>query len=275
MDQELRALRRAWEADRIQDEKRDAYLTALKRSGQVKSFQDLSHLFPLFEADDPAFAGIGTCCVCQGHDLLCFSVELNTSVVSSCPYCESKNVFACDSVEDVSCFHCQKLVKHPLGDNDESDLIACYYCLRAGELSKPKDTEFGLIAWEQSRSGVTHGVPHLQQSQFESVLIDREENWIGVKLQRRSIFELLHTPTYTTWQGECWLFCCQTPMTFLGEWTPERFEERSPHGDGASFFYSVIEPREDGLWEGVGQGLCVYVFECKACRKVRANYDFD
>ena len=64
--------------------------------------------------------------------------------------------------------------------------------------------------------GVTHGVPGLSTDQFETVPIDPEEDWYGVRVPGEHLWELLRTPGFHSWQGERWLFCCRQPMTYLG-----------------------------------------------------------
>ena len=45
-----------------------------------------------------------------------------------------------------------------------------------------KDTEFGMVSWEQAFQGVTNGVPGLTTDQFELVPIDPDEDWYGVRV---------------------------------------------------------------------------------------------
>jgi hypothetical protein len=45
-----------------------------------------------------------------------------------------------------------------------------------------KDTEFGMVSWDQAFRGVTHGVPGLWTDQFEVVPIDPDRDWNGVRI---------------------------------------------------------------------------------------------
>ncbi len=89
------------------------------------------------------------------------------------------------------------------------------------------------------------------------------------------MFELLRTPTYGSWQGECWLFCCRYPMTFVGEWKHADFERRARDSNGEELYYEVVEGVPADSWDALGQTLCVYVFECKRCGKLLAHFDCD
>jgi hypothetical protein len=46
-----------------------------------------------------------------------------------------------------------------------------------------------------------------------------EDGWVSVVIPSAILLELVRTPTYVTWQGEQWLFCCASAMVYLGEWT--------------------------------------------------------
>src|SRR5262249_8580338 len=152
----------------------------------------------------------------------------------------------------------------------------CYTCLRAGKVAITKNTEFGMVSYNQVIAGVTNGVPGLRQDQFESVVIDPDpdfpdEEWVGVRLPEEIMLELIRTPTYGSWQGECWLFCCRYPMTFVGEWNCDEFDQHSADGNGEQLFYSVVEGVPEDTWDALGVGLSAYVFECKRCGKLRAH----
>jgi uncharacterized protein CbrC (UPF0167 family) len=143
-----------------------------------------------------------------------------------------------------------------------------------------KDTEFGMVSWTQAVQGVTNGVPGLETTEFEVVLVYPEDGVYGARIPREHLFELLRTPTYTTWQGEQWLFCCKLPMTYIGEWSHLL---KSPQGpdDHRSFFESAIDPDEEQtewLWESLSKGYgspCMYLFRCKTCGRHRSHWDID
>lgn len=154
----------------------------------------------------------------------------------------------------------------------EREPKSCYDCLRAGKVAITKDTEFGMVSWNEV---VTNGAPGLRQDQFESVVIDTAEEWVGVRLPEAILLELVRTPTYGTWQGECWLFCCRYPMTFQGEWHQEEFDRHAAGRSGEELYYSVVEGAPQDTWDALGHALSAYVFECKRCGKLRGHFDSD
>jgi hypothetical protein len=56
-------------------------------------------------------------------------------------------------------------------------IVACYSCLRQGRAAITKDTELGMVSWEQAFEGVTHGIPGLAHPDFE--LVPKENDWVG------------------------------------------------------------------------------------------------
>jgi uncharacterized protein CbrC (UPF0167 family) len=87
------------------------------------------------------------------------------------------------------------------------------------------------------------------------------------------------TPGYTTWQGNHWLACCGRACTYLGE-----AEEKDLRGRWASAVDSMVGEMgytKEQLWADILPGLrragsvCVYVFQCRECRKLRAYWDMD
>jgi uncharacterized protein CbrC (UPF0167 family) len=193
----------------------------------------------------------------------------------ACPACGVVNGLDVHNKAPVNCRACDASIEFPPSVAARKEPKTCYTCLRSGKAALTKDTEFGMVSWDQAFSGVTNGVPGLRQDQFESVVLDAQEDWVGVKLSEEIMFELLRTPTYGTWQGECWLFCCRYPMTFVGEWLHDEFTRQAPDGDGERFYYEAIADIPEGSWDALGQGLSVYVFECKRCGKLRAHWDSD
>jgi len=109
----------------------------------------------------------------------------------SCPACGTENGLAANR-KDGSCRQCQAAVPFPdLGDDE---IKTCYACLRSGKAAITKDTELGMLSWEQAFEGVTHGVPGLDRTDFELVPKD-EDDWVGARLPQEMMFELLRTPT--------------------------------------------------------------------------------
>jgi uncharacterized protein CbrC (UPF0167 family) len=154
----------------------------------------------------------------------------------------------------------------------EDEIKVCYHCLRAGRAALTKDTELGMISWEQAFEGVTHGVPGLDRADFE--MVPKEDDWVGARLPPETMFEMLRTPTYTSIQGDRWQFCCRRPMVFAGAWSREEFTRRAPDGDGRRYFEQVVQHAVPGLWEDQLHDITgVYVFRCPSCERVTAYWD--
>src|SRR5579885_3919248 len=92
------------------------------------------------------------------------------------------------------CRACGSAVPFPASLEKVKDIRICYDCLRAGRGAITKSTEFGMVSWEQAFRGVTHGLPGLETTEFERVLIDPEDDWYGVRVPHEHLFELLRTP---------------------------------------------------------------------------------
>ncbi len=107
-------------------------------------------------------------------------------------------------------------------------------------------------------------------------MVPKGDDWVGARLPRNVMFELLRTPTYITIQGEVWQFCCRQPMVFIGEWNRDEFGRRAPHGDGRRFFEQVVQNSVPGLWDNQLHDITgVYVFRCPSCCRITANWDID
>lgn len=244
------------------------------------TFSELGIPFPLYEApvsaeDDSDFVGDGICCLCVAKDTPCFRLGIGSALIVPCPSCHTQNALRVADEQKIDCRDCGDSIAFPESVARRKEPKVCYSCLRAGKAALTKDTEFGMVSAHEAFAGVTNGVPGLKQDQFDSVILNADEEWIGVRLPREVMDELLRTPTYGTWQGECWLFCCRYPMTFVGEWGQDEFESRASDGDGQKLFSSVLPELPDQALDAVGQGLAVYVFECKSCGNLRAHYDSD
>ncbi len=246
----------------------------------MNTFAELGIPFPLYEApidtaDDSDYSGRGRCCICGTPDSPCFSLGIGKALIIDCPECGAANGLDVDNKSGVPCRVCETVVDLPDRVAAKKEPKTCYHCLRAGKAALTKATEFGLVSWDQAFSGVTNGVPGLRQDQFEPVVLDAEENWLGVKLPQEIMFELLRTPTYGTWQGERWLFCCRNPMTYVGEWQRRQFNDNAADGNGEQLYYSVVEGVPTDSWDALGQRIAVYVFACKQCGRRRAHWDAD
>ncbi|MEO6811656.1 MAG: CbrC family protein, partial [Isosphaeraceae bacterium] len=177
----------------------------------MTTFSDLGIPFPLFEApttEATDFTGLATCRLCGGRDRQCFELRSRDALILSCPACGGENGLDADSQSDIRCRSCEALVSLPELLKTKKQLLVCYACLQAGNAAMTKDTEFGMVSWEQAFRGVTHGLPGLQTDQFERVLVSPEEDWYGARIPAEHLWELLRTPSFHSWQGERWLFCC-------------------------------------------------------------------
>lgn len=237
------------------------------------TFNDLRISFPLFEGkvkDASEYIGECKCSVCGKNQKHCFELGIGCALMIKCEKCSAENGLDADDREDGTCYSCGDPIPFP-EDGDE-EIAICYDCLRAGKGAITKDTELGMISWEQTYTGVTHGIPGMDRDDFEMVPTDSD--WVGAKLDKDIMFELLRTPTYITIQGEKWQFCCKQPMVFVGSWSREDFSKYSEDGNSKAFFKSIIQDEVPGLWEDeLHDETGIYVFECKHCGTKRAIWD--
>jgi uncharacterized protein CbrC (UPF0167 family) len=244
----------------------------------TRTFADLGIPFSLFRGpveEASEYAGVVRCALCgeQGH---CFTLGIGADVVARCPACRAENALDAQDKEGGACRSCGAGVPFP--PVAPGDLVACYRCLRGGGAALTKDTELGMIRWEDAAAGVTHGLPGsgIAPAGYEEVPKedDDDEGWVAVRLPREQMFELVRTPTYLTIQGERWLFCCKHPMAYVGAWSREEFTRRAPDGDGKALFERIVEDAGEGLWEDeLHDETGVYVFHCDQCDRFRAHWD--
>jgi uncharacterized protein CbrC (UPF0167 family) len=99
----------------------------------------------------------------------------------------------------------------------------------------------------------------------------------GTTTTKELLLELIHTPGYTTWQGEQWQFCCDRPMIYVGTWGQEEFEKHAPGGDGRAFFLDIVDEADGELWEDgeMDCAITVYAFRCPKCGNYKAHWDID
>jgi hypothetical protein len=176
----------------------------------VETFGSLGIPFPLFEApveEAVEYCGSSTCSVCSRSAAHCFILDIGCALVVPCPSCSIPNGLDAHDHRDQACVACGETLPFPeLGDGA---IHICYGCLREGHGAITTDTELGMISWEQVQAGHTHGLPGLARADFEMVPL--EGGWVGAKLPRDMMLELLRTPNYLTIQGERWQFCCKGP----------------------------------------------------------------
>jgi uncharacterized protein CbrC (UPF0167 family) len=236
------------------------------------TFTQLGIPFPLFEApcrNTTDYVGKETCSLCGLSNVHCFHPGIGDDIVVSCSQCGVENGLRADERISVPCRSCQSIVPFPTQGGCE--LLVCYTCLRAGRAALNKDTVYGMIGWEQAIAGVTHGVPYLHTTDFETVAAVDDPDWVAVRLPQEMMFELLRTPTYNSIQGEVWQFCCRQPMVYLGWWGREAFIQNAPDGDGKRLFEELIDDAPE-LWNAV-EHIGVYVFRCAICQNLVAHWD--
>jgi uncharacterized protein CbrC (UPF0167 family) len=243
------------------------------RGESEKTFADLGIPFPLFsapisEAND--YVGAALCSICLLKQPHCFLLGIGTDLMVNCPNCQTQNGLDADDRVGGSCRVCVANLAFP--DVPEAKLHSCYECLRAGRVALTKETELGMVTWQNAFQGITHGVPGLNNPDF--TLVPVEDDWIAARVAPEYLFELLRTPSYPSWQGEIWLFHCGRPMAFLGTWERSEFSRRSPDGDGKSYFEKIVEKNISELWEDrLHDTTSAYVFECTQCGRLRGNWD--
>ncbi len=273
----------------------------------MRTFADLGIPFPLFTAplrEAAEYHGVATCTVCGMEGVHCFTLGIGAYLVLSCPQCGTGNALDVEDQENEVCRQCSAAILFPprlCHTPEEPSSLACYACLRRGAVARTKDTEVGMVGWHEALAGLTDGAPGLDDPDFELMPQDAEEadrlydppalmagpgpvktsfvlgpryvGWVRAQVPQRYLLELLHTPGYSTWQGESWRFHCDQPMIYLGTWDPDEFQRQAPDGDGRALFDRLL-PGEDALWDGrMHDVTAVYVFRCPQCSQLAAHWD--
>ncbi len=236
------------------------------------TFAQLGIPFPLFEGPSEQaeeYCGLGTCSLCGNEQQHCFRLDDGCAVMD-CPQCGTPNELNVYDRKGCRCLKCQASIAFP--NFGGAEINVCYACLRSGKAAITKDTELGMISWEQAFEGVTQAIPGLNRTDFE--MVPKADGWVGARLPQAMMFELLRTPTYYTIQSEWWQFCCRRPMVFVGEWSREEFSRRAPDGDGRRLFEEIVQDSIPGLWEDRLHDITgVYVFRCPQCGRLTAHWD--
>jgi uncharacterized protein CbrC (UPF0167 family) len=240
------------------------------------TFAQLGIPFPLFEApadEASEYRGVAKCHLCRRDGQHCFQLDIDGggALILPCPHCAVLNGLDAKAREACPCRACGARTSFPdLTDGEQ--LLVCYTCLRQGKAAMTKDTELGMISWEQALEGVTHGIPGLSRTDFE--LVPREGGWIGARLPKEMMLELLRTPTYISIQGDRWQFCCRRPMIFVGTWGNDDFARNAPDGDGRRLFDEIVRDPLPGLWDDTPHDITgIYVFRCSACQNLKSYWD--
>jgi uncharacterized protein CbrC (UPF0167 family) len=233
----------------------------------------VTDLFPFFNApleEASEYRGPGRCTLCRSDVDAIFELGIGADLIAACPGCGHSEALDAESRLPASCTQCAAEVPFP---NLAADLFACAGCLKARKAALTKDTELGMVRWVDAVAGWTHGLPGFSSTEWPTSQPD-EEGWVKVQVPEGVLFDLLSTPTYSTIQGDRWLFCCHVPMTYVGAWSRARFNEEAPDGDGRALFQKVVEGSMPGLWEDELHDVTgVYVFECQRCNRRRAHWD--
>ena len=131
-----------------------------------------------------------------------------------------------------------------------------------------------MVTRTEAQAGRTHGVPNLETKMFP--VVPNGSGWSAAVIPSEYLWELIATPSYSTWQGENWLFCCSRPMVYVGPWMREDFERVASDGDAYREAVDMVHSEEVRYWEGrFPDVLSFYVFRCAECGKRRAHCDND
>jgi uncharacterized protein CbrC (UPF0167 family) len=105
-------------------------------------------------------------------------------------------------------------------------------------------------------------------------MVPTDSDWVRARVDSSLLLELVRTPTYSTIQGERWLFCCKRPMVFDGSWSRRAFSARAPDGNGKALLATVLGEDVPGLWEDrLHDTTGIYVFKCELCGTPRGHWD--
>jgi len=126
----------------------------------MTTFADLGIPFPLFAAptqEASEYVGLAACVLCGQPRQHCVILRIGCAVLLPCPACTTLNGLDTSDRQATPCRACHREVHFPDGLKDKTNNV-CYACLRAGKGVITKDTEFGMVSWEQAFAGVTQGV---------------------------------------------------------------------------------------------------------------------
>ena len=161
----------------------------------------------------------------------------------------------------------------PATTPSEPDDAVCVPCLRAGHVAFSRDTEYGLVGWEDALAGRTDGVPGLRHADGFAVSEPNEDGWVSVEIPPMVLLELVRTPVYSTWQDERWLFCCGSAMVYIGRWGSVEVVHHLP-GDPAAAFLAIFDGAEPWMWADVDElSIDFHAFRCRSCDRVRGHVD--
>lgn len=251
------------------------------------TFAELGRPFAFFEAPIEEAAGldpIGHCSICLYLPKPTLKLGVGSGVVVRCRMCGTPHALDADLQEDTRCRACGRRLKFPrleelwdfIGKKRKQTVIACCDCLRSGRAAISKLTEYGIVTWESALEGLIDWVPEGASCPMRVVRLGWGRH--GALVPGRALLELVCTPMYRSWMTPVWLFCCGEPMTYIGAWSKEQFQRAAPDGDGKALLAEVLTDgrrlAHDALWyHGFGYDPRVYVFRCRHCGRLRANWD--
>jgi hypothetical protein len=263
----------------------------------ARSFRELNTMefvqrrvsFPLFEAPIQEACGldpIGHCSICLYLPKPCFKLGAGAGVVVRCRWCGTTHALDADLQDNAVCRVCGHVVKFPrleelwdfIGKKRKQTVITCCDCLRTGRAAVNKLTEYGIVTWESALEGLIDWMPEGAPCPLRVVSLGRSRR--AAVAPAHALLDLVCTPTYRSWTTPVWLLCCGTPMSYVGAWSKEHFEWAAPGGDGKTLLAEALTDRRslvhDALWHhGFGYNPRVYVFHCRQCGRLRANWDRD
>lgn len=242
------------------------------------TFLDLGIPFPLFDAPvrlAASYIGKERCDLCENENRHSFRLGIGDVVIASCGVCSEPMAFDAHEPGPAICSSCNTEASFPV--NKSGDIHVCYDCLRDGRAAFTHDTEFGMVGYEDAVRGLTHGVPGLSVSGYETIL--SENGWNQVKVRSNVLLELVRTPGFVTWQGERWLFCCSDLMTYVGEWQQADFSRQAKDGRGHVLFNQLCSGEDwtGWTWASLGKDFpgVIYAFRCRNCQTHRVYWDCD
>lgn len=264
----------------------------------MPTFADLGIDLPLFAADVSEASGWspeGRCVVCS-QERAGFDIGIGGYVAIECASCRVTTYASADGRAE-PCHACGQPVSL---DTPVEDEHGCWRCLADGRWAGTVDTEAGMVTPLHALSGRTNGVPVVAMRTWAiGTAGDTEINpdtdtpttvagwpgtqpddggWSAAIIPAEVLQELVRTPSYSTWQGECWRFHCGRAMTFVGPWGADDFRAASPDGDGAASARAIADIN-DWAWEGVAPkpaadaSVGVYMFRCATCGEHRGHWD--
>jgi uncharacterized protein CbrC (UPF0167 family) len=237
--------------------------------------------FPLYAAplvDAAEYRRSGQCSLCGQASADRFALGVGAYVVHDCTTCRRPFAVRADGhgTAPQACSHCltsANLTPLPV------DPAVCVACLRGGRAALTKDTEYGMVRWDDAILGRTHGVPGLRRvGPGFAMLEPGEDGWTKVAVDTAVLLELVRTPSYSTWQGAEWRFCCANAMRYVGEWTQQDVSQHAP-ADPAAAFTQIFEGLEPSMWQFMARdrhddaGIDFHVFQCQRCGAFRGHCD--